>query len=178
MHPAEIESCLASFRVLVDTREQPSARARRRYADFGCPAVRRKLEYGDYTYEFDLPSGESIYPDNEKVNPIVCIERKMDLDELAMCLTSQRNRFRAEMERATEAGCRIYLLIENASWENLMNGRYKSKMHPNAFKASVTAWTARYKLVPIFCKAETSGLLIKEILYRELKERLESGYYG
>jgi hypothetical protein len=41
--------------------------------------------------------------------------------------------------------------------------------------ASLMAWTVRYNLRPIFCKAETSGALIKEILYRDMKERLERG---
>jgi len=30
----------------------------------------------------------------------------------------------------------------------------------------------------VFCKADTSGALIKEILYRDMKERLERGEYG
>jgi hypothetical protein len=36
----------------------------------------------------------------------------------------------------------------------------------------------RYELQVIMCKAETSGRLIKEILYRDLKERLERGELG
>jgi hypothetical protein len=43
--------------------------------------------------------------------------------------------------------------------------------------ASITAWMARYDCKVIFCKQEISGALIKEILYRELKERLERGDY-
>ena len=59
-----------------------------------------------------------------------------------------------------------------------MMHRYRSKYHPNAFLASLTAWMVRYNLTPIFCKAEVSGDLIREILYRDLKERLEQGEYG
>ena len=43
---------------------------------------------------------------------------------------------------------------------------------------AVTAWLVRYNANLIFCKEETSGRLIREILYRDLKERLENGEYG
>lgn len=43
---------------------------------------------------------------------------------------------------------------------------------------SVIAFMVRYNLNIIFCKEETSGDLIKEILYRDLKERLERGEFG
>jgi hypothetical protein len=82
------------------------------------------------------------------------------------------------MERAAEAGSIVYLLIENGSYEAIINHRYRSRFRPNAFLASLTAWTVRYNLRPVFCKAETSGALIKEILYRDMKERLERGEYG
>ena len=102
----------------------------------------------------------------------------MNLDELAGCYTRGRQRFQKEFERAQEQGSRIYLLCENASWENLLNGKYKSRMQANAFAASTLAWMIRYNMNVIFCKEETSGRLIKEILYRDLKERLENGQYG
>ena len=81
------------------------------------------------------------------------------------------------MERATDHGAKIYLLVENATYENLLNGKYKTKFHPEAFTASLFAWVARYNIVPVFCKSEMSGKVIKKILFRELKERLTRGDY-
>lgn len=178
MDKLEIEDCLASISVCVDTREQPSARARRRYQDFGCPWERRKLEYGDYTYNFMLPDGRPLWLPSAKISPPVSIERKMGLEELSTCFTRDRARFKAEFERAKLENASIYLLVENASWEHILNGKYDTKLNPKAFTASITAYMARYGVKLIFCKAETSGKLIKEILYRELKERLERGDYG
>ena len=106
---------------------------------------------------------------------LFAIERKMSLDELAACYTHDRARFTREFERAQDCGTKIYLLIENATWENLFNGKYRSKFGSNAFAASVLAWLARYDCQIIFCKSETSARLIHDILYRELKERLERG---
>lgn len=59
-----------------------------------------------------------------------------------------------------------------------MRHEYRSRYHPNAFMASLTAWMVRYGLVPVFCEARISGRMIREILYRDLKERLERGDYG
>lgn len=173
----EIQSCLDSMVILVDTREHPSRQAEKRYKAFGAPYERVVLDYGDYAYNFTLPSGKRLYgaENSTRIHPKVVVERKMSLDELAMCFGRQRERFEREFDRAKSHGARIYLLIENSTWENLLNGKYRSKLHPKAFAASLTAWTARYDMIPIMCKAETSGKLIKEILYRELKERLEDG---
>ena len=169
---------LKSFRILHDSREQDTERARKRYLSFGCGHDRATLDYGDYTWNATLPDGRQILDTFNTIKPVCAIERKMNLDELAGCFTTSRERFQREFERAKDNGCRIYLIVENASWENLLNGKYRSKLHPNAFAASVSAWTVRYNMNLIFCKEETSGRLIKEILYRDLKERVERGEFG
>lgn len=166
-----IDDCLDSMTILVDTREQPSERATQRYNSFGCPYRKEKLDFGDYSACFRMPDGTE-----RRLN--VAIERKMNLEELSTCLTQQRDRFRAEFERAQLSNASVYLLVENANWENLINGKYKTKFNPNAYFGSVFAWVARYDLKPILCKQESSGKIIHEILYRELKERLLRGDYG
>jgi hypothetical protein len=98
----------------------------------------------------------------------------MSLDEICNCYCQQRERFEKEFERSEEANAKVYLLIENATWENAYSGNYRSKMSSQALVASLTAWIVRYNCQIIFCKPETSGKLIKELLYRELKERLKT----
>ena len=178
MEKLQIDACLKSMVILVDTREQPSDRAKKRYSAFPCPYRRQTLDYGDYTYSFTLPDGSELHPDGVRAKGSAIIERKMGLEELSSCLTHERKRFEAEFERATENNAAIYLLVENATWENLINGRYGTKFNAKSYFSSITAFIARYELKPIFCKSETSGKLIHQILYRELKERLENGYYG
>lgn len=169
---------LESFRILVDSREQNTPRARKRYAAFGVPWQGTSLNYGDYAFNATLPGGTDLFDTSGTVFPPVAIERKMSLDELAACFTSGRRRFQKEFERAAANNARVFLLCENATWENLLSGKYRSRFHPAAFAASIIAWTIRYNLQVIFCKEETSSRLIKEILYRDLKERLERGEYG
>lgn len=166
MHPVEIQNALDTMTIIVDSREQDTAQARRRYESFGCPWIRDKLDFGDYSAMFTMPD-ESKFD----LRNLAVIERKMSLDELCGCYTHDRARFEREFERAKRAGARVCLLIENASWETAYNGKYRSKMKPQALVASMLAWSARYDCRIVMCKAETSGKLIRDILYREAKER-------
>ena len=168
MTPFELTKSLESIVCTVDTREQDTPSLRRRLKDIGYPYKRKKLDFGDYSCIVELPNGEICDMSN-----VFTIERKMDIDELASCFTSQRKRFAAEFERAKEAGAKIYMLIENATMEKIVNGQYRSKIHPNSLMASLFAFLARYNCQVVFCKPETSGRVIKEILYREAKEYLQ-----
>lgn len=165
MHPIEIKHALEDMAILVDTREQDTPRLRARLRQMGCPCERVKLDYGDYSAKF----GDAL-----DLRGLVAIERKMSLDELAACYTTQRARFTAEFERAREAGAKIYLLIESASWEKAYAGDYRSKVNASALVASMLAWLARYDCQIIMCRPADSGKLIHDILYREGKERLEA----
>ena len=102
MRPYEQSAMLDSMKIICDTREQPTERSRQRYDSFGVPYERRKLEYGDYTYTAQKPDGTWLYEGDEKVYPYIAIERKYSLDELAMCFTSERDRFEREFKRAKE----------------------------------------------------------------------------
>lgn len=163
----EIDKALDSMRIVADTREQDTAAFRKRFAATSCEVERRKLDFGDYTALTRIGNDEICLADK------VAVERKMSLDELALCFGRERARFEREFGRAKTAGARIYLLVEGASWEKLINGRYRSRFPAKALKASVLAWTARYDLIPIFCKAEISGSMIADILRYELREFLE-----
>ena len=165
MAPHEIEEALKGMVVLVDTREQDTARLRVRLKDMKCEYERCKLDFGDYSAKVPV--------NGEWLTLNVAIERKMDLDELAQCYCNGRKRFEREFERAQTAGAKIYLLIENATWEDAYTGNYRSKMSPQALTASMLAWLARYRCQLIFCRQRTSGRLIYDILYREAREHLE-----
>ena len=165
MTPHEIEEALKGMVVLVDTREQDTARLRVRLKDMKCEHERCKLDFGDYSAKVPV--------NGEWLTLNVAIERKMDLDELAQCYCNGRKRFEREFERAQTAGAKIYLLVENATWEDAYTGNYRSKMSPKALIASILAWLSRYRCQVIFCRQRTSGRLIYDILYREAREHLE-----
>ena len=83
--------------------------------------------YLNYSYNATLPDGTKLYDTAVTVSPGCVVERKMSLDELAACFCKGRSRFTKEFERARESGARIYLIVENASWENLLNGKYRTR---------------------------------------------------
>lgn len=167
MHPVEVEQVLDTMTMLVDTRERPTDFSEKRYAQFCRPYRREKLNVGDYSAEFTLPDG-SLFSLKDKV----VVERKNGLDELCMCYTTERGRFEREFNRAKENGIKVYLLVENATFESVYNGKYRSRMKPSSLMASILAWLARYNCIPIFCKAETSGKIIKDIMHYEMREHL------
>jgi len=163
----EVDESLKSMVILVDTREQDTPTLHRRLEGLNCPFEREKLDSGDYSCKYTLPDGTI-----HRLNAMV--ERKMNVDELCNCFTKGRARFEREFERAKESETKIYLLIENGSMDNVLNGKYRSKMEPSSLSASLLAWSIRYGFITHFCKPENTGLLIYKILRYELKELLES----
>lgn len=165
MTPREIDKALKGMVILVDTREQETLRLKMRLKQMGCPYERCKLDFGDYSAKFPIGG--------EWLTLNAAIERKMDFSELAQCFCDGRKRFIREFERAKAADAKVYLLVENQTWEDAYSGNYHSQMLPQAFVASVLTWLARYRCQVIFCRQSTSGKLIHDILYREGREALE-----
>lgn len=150
--------------VLVDTREQDTQKARQRLHRIGVPVVREKLDFGDY----------SVRCSRLDLRDTVVIERKMSLVELSQCFFQNRARFKREFERAKAKRAKVYLMVEGGSFEKIYRHQYRTKVAPSAYIGSLLAWLARYDCQIIFCDELTSGDLIHDILYRELKERLEA----
>ena len=170
MNPFEIDEALDGMVCLVDTREQDTPRLRARLKQMECPNERLKLDFGDYSAKFPIQNGEWL-----SLADKVVIERKMSIDEICQCFCQGRKRFASEFERAIKAKAKVYMLLENTTWEQIYAGKYRSQMRSSALIASILAWLARYDCQLLMCKAETSGKLIKDVLYREGKELLERG---
>lgn len=165
----EIKKMLNSMICLYDTREQETEALKKRLGGLKCPSERFKLDYGDYSLAYIDLDGNKVYMADK-----IAIERKMNLDELCNCFTSGRERFEKEFIRARESGAKIHLLIEEANYEKMLNGGYKSKLNPDSLIASYFAWANRYDIQLHFCHKETTPRLIYKILYYFLKTYLES----
>ena len=163
MNPFEVNAALKSMVILWDTREQQTPRARKRLEQIQVPIERVALPFGDYSAKCNALD----------LRDSVAIERKMDLTELAHCYCQDRKRFTREFERAKESGAKLYLLIENGSLDDAYSGHYRARVHPASLTASILAWLARYDCQILFCNANNTGKVVHDVLYRELKERLE-----
>ena len=168
---------LDSMEVLVDTREQSTPKAKQRFKSFGVPYSRATLSYGDYAANFTLLDGKKLHDISKTVSPLCVVERKMSLDELAQCFTHSRDRFEREFQRAKENDCFTHLICEDGNFEKIEAHKYASKFPPKAFLASITAWERRYNIHFHFCSSLKTGHLIKEFLYRDMKERIERGEF-
>ena len=178
MEGYEIQNCLDSMKILVDSAEQPTDEYRRRCDSFGVPYERRNLNYADYTYDFLLPNGKWLHEGVEAVKGDAVIERKMSLRELSGNLCQNWDRFCREFDRAAEHKASVYLIVEDASWMKIITGKYDTKFNSKAYLHRLLKLIAIYQIKPIFVHKELSGQMIYEILYRELKIRLELGEYG
>jgi ERCC4-type nuclease len=96
-----------------------------------------KLDYGDYSVE--------------GLEDFVIIERKKSIDELAHCLSSDRERFYRELDAMSHVAHR-YILVEDywsaVGWQTKV-GRH-SKMHPNAFMSTIFSLMMRHGIQVIF----------------------------
>ena len=60
METFDISYALEHITVLVDTREQPTIRAKKRLESMNLPYERKKLDFGDYSAKCTLPDDREV----------------------------------------------------------------------------------------------------------------------
>ena len=85
--------------IIEDTRNKPDKHETKHegWAAAGVAVIRSKLTHGDYA----LP-------------PVVSVDTKKDIYELAMDMDKEHERFRAELVGARDVGTQLVILVENA----------------------------------------------------------------
>lgn len=85
------------MKIIVDTREKPRAIAQilAYFERNGIEYEKRKLDTGDYMRED---------------NPLLTVDRKQNLGEVANNLTNDNGRFMREVRRASESGQKLIVL--------------------------------------------------------------------
>ena len=144
---SEQDKLLKSLTILVDTREKENSHDHiLNYFDSkNIPWKKFKLDTCDYSF---------MIPKNDELGIIkdlyftkeICIERKANLEELSKNLTSEKARLSNEFLNAPPTKV---LLIENASYGNLVSGKYNTSYNPKSYWASVFSMWHRYDL-PFF----------------------------
>lgn len=162
-----MEKTLETMFLIVDTREQPTEQYYKRLELVGVPYRREKLDYGDYSCGYKALNGSEVLLDKE-----IVIERKMSLDEICGNFTKGRDRFSREFERATNTGAKVHLIVENGTYEKILNGKYRSKLNSNSLLASFIAFADRYNISVHFCKPDTTPVLINKIFYHHIRNKL------
>lgn len=163
----ELKAIMKSMVIVVDTREQANTHIiehmdKKKIAY----ATSESLPYGDYT---------CFIPKNEQFGimrdlwftDIVTIERKNSLEELSSNLTKHRERFEAELQKHKG---RMYLMIENATYEDLLEGKYNTQYNKASYIASLHAFQSRYDLDIRFIKKDYAGQFIAYTLAYHVRE--------
>lgn len=137
----ELDQLCKSIVILVDTREK-----QHHITDWfnskKIPWETRALKQGDYSFYIPANPALNIERDISFQRDIV-VERKHGLDEIAGNFTTNRARF--EEELAMFPG-KMYLLLENATYSDIINGNYRSKLSQKAFLATLHTFNHRYGL--------------------------------
>ena len=167
----EIKSIVKNAMIIVDTREQKNKHITDYFDRKGIKWCNEKLDHGDYSIKVESPAAcRDFY-----LTDIISIERKANLEELSGNLTHNRDRFNAEFLRAKG---KIYLLIENANYEDIEYGNYNTKFNKDSFRASLNAFEQRYDLHVHYQKdTSASGYYIYKTLIAALEQELKKGTF-
>ena len=156
--------------ILVDSREKANKHILDVFDKEGIQYRVTTLESGDYTFELKaIP--ELDIPHTMDFRQDIMIERKNSLDEISGNFTRGRERFNDEFGRAWAA--KKYLLIENGSYEKILNHDYRTEYNPTSFFASLLSFDARYDLHTLFSTKEKSAILIYNLCKYALREILK-----
>lgn len=143
--------------IQIDTREKDRA-IKKIIAEFdrqGIKYISSKMFVGDYC---DLS------------NPLVIIDRKQNIAELAQNATSQYDRFKRELLRLDEIGGKMYVLVEQdkidgkkiQSLEDVMMWKPRfGKIIGLQIYRILSAWQHKHNIEYVFCNKANTG---KEII--------------
>ena len=159
----EIKEKLKGLTIIIDRREQVKEHITDYFDKQKVLYTERSMSVGDY----------SAMIEDMTLEHTVSIERKANLDEIAGNFTAGRERFENEFLRAKAGGTKVFLLIENASWSDILLHNYQSKLTPQSLIATLLAWQIRYNITIIFCKPSETGQIIHGILYYAAREALK-----
>ena len=151
--------------IIVDSREQENQHIINYFDSKQIPYKVRKIDTGDY----------SAMIDDRTLEYQCVVEKKNSLDEIVGNFTANRERFEREFLRAKANGIKVFLVIENASWNDVFLGNYRSKFPPKSLLGSLLAWQVRFNVTIIFCEPQNTGKLIHGILWYYAREELLYG---
>ena len=156
------------MQIQIDSREKARA-IKKIIAEFDKQNIRyfvSKMYVGDYC-DFE--------------RPLVVIDRKQNIAEIAQNTTSGHDRFKRELTRLDEMGGKMYILIEQDkidgkkidSLEDIMLWRPKfGTVIGLQIYRILSAWEHKHNVKFVFCSKQNTGKKIIEILGREHDESL------
>lgn len=133
---------------LYDTREHDGKNQHilNAWDKMGIAYKRKKLDYCDYSFMIPKNENLGILRDLD-FSKLIAVERKSSLDELAGNMTKERDRIKKEF---TLAPVNKVLLIENASYSDMLNGHYRSDYAAKSYWATLHSFWHKYNIPFVF----------------------------
>lgn len=144
--------------IQVDSREQKYDHVTNYFDSKGIKWVRSKCVVGDYV---------------NLENPMVVIDRKKDLQEVAGNVCQQHDRFVRELELAKELGYKMIILVEEpnittlpnvCSWYNFRRRNNPKAINGKTLYKIMKTMSEKYDFEWKFCKKSECGKTIVELL--------------
>jgi DNA excision repair protein ERCC-4 len=144
--------------LLVDSREQTPFP----FTDYNCTVIPGTLTTGDYSV---------VGLENR------CAVERKSLDDLLGCLVGDgRDRFERELARGR--GLDAFTVVVEASFQDVADGKYRSKMKPHAALQSILAFSSRYRTQFLFAGnrkgAEYATYHFLRHFLRDMRETLKA----
>lgn len=164
----EIKELLSTIVIQIDTREQKNEHIVSYLDKKNVKYEYAKLDHGDYGAY--IPTSEP-YGIIRDTHIPVYIERKNSIDELASTI-KERTRFENELIRSQNS--KFLMLVEDdKGYENLINGKYRSKYDARALLGSLKTFEARYNFTSVFISKQTTPNYIYHHLLYNIRELLK-----
>ena len=165
----QIKAIIDTMVIVIDTREKVNSHIIDAFDKYGINWERSKLESGDYSayipMNYELGIDEMIDLTNE-----LCIERKMNCDEVIQNLTKHKERFYNEFERSNAT---IPILIED-DFTNAVKGNYRSQVTPKAFLGALFSFCDKNDTFFYFMEDKRhSALWIYDMLKYRIRNKLK-----
>lgn len=148
--------------IIEDTRQQDGKHELKHehFKADGVDLIRCKLPFGDYA----LP-------------PVVAVDTKKGLEEICANICGSKathNRFKRECVNARDAGCKLFILVENDdgitdlsqvhTWINPRLVYYPESATGERLQKAMTTMSERYGVTFLFCPYEETAETIERIL--------------
>lgn len=144
---------MGSMKIVIDTREQHpfQFQGSKHYQDI--EIIRGTLQSGDYSLA--------------GLTDKIAIERK-ELSDLIQCLGRERERFERELQRAAAYDC--FAIVIEASWQDICQGNYRSRLNPHSACQSIAAFMTRYHVPFLFAGSRAAAEYCTWSLLRQYLE--------
>lgn len=163
MTDKELKLVLNNMEIIIDSREQENSHIIDVFKKQGIPYVVSKLDTGDYS--FIVKPVAEINFEGANFRDLVVLERKGSITELSGNIAQERERFCRELQRAKDGGMDFTILVEDGSFENIIEHKYRTNLNEKSFIASLLTFKYRYGISIEFIPKKYAGAWIYRHLY-------------